>query len=149
MDTKTAYNEELDRLFNEWGIPTGFHRQTRGQLMGSILSFQVLCLVNYAMFAISVSEYEGKKLDSLTTEYMNDHYGLRINGDDISFHAPQQFIDHWSKTFVKSGLTESIGKNFVSPNKITINSIHIHTRTRVGSYMRSSSYTFSSSCLSE
>lgn len=120
--TKEDYNRKLDQLFELWQIPKGFHLQKRGQLMGSILSFQVLCLVNFSMFAISVSEFEGIPLESVTTSYCDMKYGLRINGDDISFHASQDFISHWSRVFPRSGLTESVGKNFVSPNKITINS---------------------------
>lgn len=109
-------------LYDENGSRNHIFKQTRGQLMGSILSFQILCMINYAMFCMAVAEYLGIDEEDVTSQMCDEQFGLRINGDDISFHGPQEFIAIWTRTFPLSGLTESIGKNFVSPNKITINS---------------------------
>lgn len=109
-------------LFNEDGAKETIFKQTRGQLMGSILSFQILCMINYSMFCMAVAEYLGIREEDVTSQMCDEQFGLRINGDDISFHGTKEFIAIWTRTFPLSGLTESVGKNFVSPNKITINS---------------------------
>lgn len=111
-------------------------QQTNGQLMGSILSFPILCLLNYTMFVMSYEQYclvHPNGIDNhgnMTIGRFNDIFGLMINGDDIAFHATQELIDIWTKTFGRIGLTESIGKNFVHPSVITINS-KLYTGERI------------------
>lgn len=93
--------------------------QTNGQLMGSILSFPLLCMINASLFRQVVEEYEGREV-SLARCY--EVYGLKINGDDILFIAPQKLIDLWKQKVSMVGLYLSIGKNWVHPYIFTINS---------------------------
>jgi len=71
--------------------------QTSGQLMGSLLSFPVLCLVN--AFTIG---------DTLTT------VPGYIHGDDILAKVNVTKLRKWKKLAPQCGLSLSIGKNYVS-----------------------------------
>ncbi|APG77256.1 RNA-dependent RNA polymerase [Wenling narna-like virus 4] len=79
--------------------------QVRGQLMGSLLSFPLLCIINYSIFHIL---FPNKK--------------VLINGDDILFRASQQEYDLWKVKVLSVGLQLSIGKNYFSNEIFTINS---------------------------
>jgi len=81
-------------------------RQGRGQLMGQLLSFPLLCLVNYLTFLYFVGP------DS----------PVRINGDDIVFRAKQEKIDAWFRGVERSGLVVSKGKTLVNSKFFTLNS---------------------------
>lgn len=77
--------------------------QRNGQLMGSFLSFPLLCLLN-----------------STTVRGITDHF--RINGDDLlALMTPAQKESWWSRAS-SLGLIPSIGKNFFSKEFCTINS---------------------------
>lgn len=80
--------------------------QTSGQLMGSLLSFPLLCLLND--FIVSESGFEkGKYL---------------INGDDVVAKGPPSVIETWKRNAPKVGLDLSLGKNFIDPSFCTVNS---------------------------
>jgi hypothetical protein len=89
-------------------------KQKNGQLMGSTLSFPILCIVNLICFWI-------------TYEF---HYGptkprdlpVLVNGDDILFKSDSLFYKHWKENIDKVGFKLSLGKNFSSPDFFTINS---------------------------
>jgi len=82
---------------------------TNGQLMGSILSFPILCVIN-----LFVHEYCQSKLSETSPPY--------INGDDILFRASKDFIDLWLRVTKSCGLIPSKGKNLISERYFTINS---------------------------
>jgi hypothetical protein len=82
--------------------------QQRGQLMGNLLSFPLLCLVNYLAFRY----YTGG----------DRSIPVKINGDDIVFRASKRFANRWMRKVVGSGLTLSVGKTMVSPRYFTVNS---------------------------
>jgi hypothetical protein len=84
--------------------------QTNGQLMGSLLSFPILCVANAASIGIA------QKAESL-----HDVKAL-INGDDILFAAHPRQIKIWKWAATSLGLKPSIGKNFISSNWATVNS---------------------------
>nr|QIS87985.1 MAG: RNA-dependent RNA polymerase [Ui-te-Rangiora virus] len=80
--------------------------QTSGQLMGSLLSFPLLCFLND--FIVSESGFQpGKYL---------------INGDDVVACGPIDVIDSWKLNAPKVGLSLSLGKNFVDKHFCTVNS---------------------------
>lgn len=81
-------------------------RQSRGQLMGQLLSFPLLCLVNYLTFKYHV----------------RDDVPVRINGDDIVFRSTPGDFDRWSQGVNKSGLVLSAGKTSVSSRFFSLNS---------------------------
>jgi hypothetical protein len=86
------------------GISPGIQRN--GQLMGSLLSFPLLCLVNDATAVLA-----GAGSDS----YL-------INGDDIIMRVPKEVETKWRAIAPKLGLSLSIGKTFSDPDFGTVNS---------------------------
>lgn len=83
-------------------------RQRRGQLMGSLLSFPFLCLLNHLIFRWNTRRY-----GSLP---------VVINGDDIVFQGPEQAFEEWSAGVNRCGLVLSRGKTLVSSRFFTLNS---------------------------
>jgi hypothetical protein len=86
-----------------------------GQLMGSILSFPVLCAINLASYWCALEEYTG-------CTYKKEELPCLINGDDILFKSNDAFYTVWQKWITKAGFTLSVGKNYISPHFITVNS---------------------------
>jgi hypothetical protein len=84
-------------------------RQRRGQLMGNLLSFPLLCLVNYLAFRWYSGDYNGE-------------LPVRVNGDDIVFRAPRAVGERWAAGVSGAGLTLSIGKTMVCDRYFTLNS---------------------------
>lgn len=80
--------------------------QARGQLMGSLLSFPLLCLVNYISFRWSVAR----------------DVPVRINGDDIVFRASPDEALSWERGVSASGLTLSKGKTMKTKSLFSLNS---------------------------
>jgi hypothetical protein len=80
--------------------------QTNGQLMGSLLSFPLLCLVNDA-----TAKLAGAPSDS----YL-------INGDDIVLRVERQIANKWKEIAPGLGLTLSLGKTFYDRDFGTVNS---------------------------
>lgn len=86
-------------------------RQTNGQLMGSLTSFNHLCLINDAVYNYCRSihpEWYGKC-----------HF---INGDDILFLGTSDGLKFWKESTAQCGLEASYGKNFFSKDLLTVNS---------------------------
>lgn len=84
--------------------------QTNGQLMGSLLSFPILCIANAATYGYATNHFELQSLPCL------------INGDDISFRDFDKVIKRWKRFSSLMGLMPSVGKNYKSRNWFTINS---------------------------
>jgi hypothetical protein len=84
--------------------------QTWGQLMGSPMSFPILCLVNAAATLAALDWRFAKNLP------------LRVNGDDIGFIADDHEYWLWKKFTGACGLEFSIGKNYTSREFLIINS---------------------------
>jgi hypothetical protein len=80
--------------------------QTNGQLMGSLLSFPLLCLLN---------DCTAKSIGLKPNQYL-------INGDDILMRTKQRFYKNWKMFVHNFGLKLSIGKNYVHPEYGTVNS---------------------------
>jgi hypothetical protein len=80
--------------------------QQRGQLMGQLTSFPLLCLINYITFRYSIRR----------------PVPVRINGDDIVFRATPEEFSTWEHNVVKGGLTLSKGKTLTHTRAFTLNS---------------------------
>jgi hypothetical protein len=89
--------------------------QLRGQLMGSITSFPVLCIANAAMcrWAMEIAE---KKIILLRDSK------LLINGDDCAMRCKSTLYPIWKRITAFAGLEESVGKTYESRNFVNINS---------------------------
>jgi hypothetical protein len=124
--------------------------QKNGQLMGNILSFLVLCIVNisawiYAMYVVPEDEDEPKPQSplgravwqGLDRGWMSlselDSFPVLINGDDILFRATVEQYARWRSIVGLFGLELSVGKNYFSPHFYTVNSelVQVDTNTRI------------------
>jgi hypothetical protein len=95
-------------------LPNG-RKQRNGQLMGSVTSFPILCIINAALtrWAMEIGENRSLKLDRLR---------LLINGDDVVFPINKIGEEAWKSITSAAGLEESVGKSFYSEYFLTINS---------------------------
>lgn len=80
--------------------------QTSGQMMGYLLSFPLLCLINYLTFRYAIRR----------------DVPVKINGDDIVFRSTPEEKDKWFRLVGQSGLTLSVGKTMVNKRFFTLNS---------------------------
>nr|WAK78000.1 MAG: RNA-dependent RNA polymerase [Plasmopara viticola lesion associated ourmia-like virus 32] len=80
--------------------------QTSGQMMGYLLSFPLLCLINYLTFRYAIPR----------------DIPVKINGDDIVFRSTPEEYREWVKLVGKSGLVLSVGKTMVNRRFFTLNS---------------------------
>jgi len=79
-----------------------FFRQLNGQLMGSPLSFPILCLINAAICRMAFDEpLRGRKLRQLP---------LKVNGDDCLMKYVEQEKERWEVISKHIGMDPSIGK---------------------------------------
>jgi len=98
-------------LFNlEHGIES--FCPTRGQMMGSFLSFPLLCLQNRIAFL-----YAGESVGIDCSEFP-----CLINGDDILFRSGPHFSAHWMDTVGSLSLEVEKTKTSVSPEFGSLNS---------------------------
>jgi len=102
------------------------YRQTNGQLMGHVLSFPILCLLNLACYhdsweiAVYGSARAAARSDGL--HLVNGVPPVLINGDDIGFWTDQGQYEVWRDNLCRWGFVMSVGKNFVSSDFIQLNS---------------------------
>jgi len=97
--------------------------QTRGQLMGSFLSFPILCLVNYLTVLNARKEpimEQERKTQQLPKIFQDQD--VLINGDDLLFVDTIPTYNVWKEEVSALGLSLSVGKNYVSRLFGTINS---------------------------
>jgi len=90
--------------------------QTNGQLMGSTLSFPILCVVNLCAYWKTLEEY-------LNREISIHDLPVLINGDDILFRCNDVFYSLWMENIQEVGFLLSLGKNYVHKTFFTINSL--------------------------
>jgi hypothetical protein len=89
------------------GVEGPVYTQRRGQLMGQLTSFPLLCLVNYITFKYSIPR---------------SGVPVKINGDDIVFRSTPEEYATWADNVAKGGLTLCKGKTFVHSRGFTLNS---------------------------
>nr|UJQ92692.1 MAG: putative RNA-dependent RNA polymerase [Narnaviridae sp.] len=97
--------------------------QRTGQLMGSKLSFPVLCMANLFAYILSLDD-ERQEAALRSFKVMQD-LPVAINGDDILFLASPSHYDRWSEKIKLVGFTKSVGKNFFHRRFLTVNSAPI------------------------
>jgi hypothetical protein len=95
--------------------------QTTGQLMGSVVSFPVLCIVNAAVcrYAMEISQNQILPIRSRKLR-------LLINGDDCLFPISGRGRVIWEKVALFVGLEPSLGKYYHSRKFANINSTNFH-----------------------
>jgi hypothetical protein len=77
-----------------------------GQMMGFLVSFPLLCLVNYVTFKF----------------FVRRKVPVKINGDDIVFRSSREEYERWAEGVSRSGLKLSVGKTMVSSTYFSLNS---------------------------
>lgn len=85
-------------------------KQSWGQLMGSPMSFPILCIINAAATLVALDCNYGPNVP------------LRINGDDIAFIANNESYERWKSVTAVCGLFLSMGKNYTSREFLIMNS---------------------------
>jgi len=91
------------------------YSQTNGQLMGSITSFPVLCMVNATLCRMSCEYSENSTLRLSQCR-------LLINGDDCAMPLTSDGYQFWRALGPSFGLSPSIGKCWFTPKFVNINS---------------------------
>jgi hypothetical protein len=89
--------------------------QRTGQLMGSILSFPILCSCNLVAYWMTLEQYLGREIALKDLPVL-------VNGDDILFRTNDDFYSLWLENITEIGFQLSVGKNYVHPNYLMINS---------------------------
>jgi hypothetical protein len=82
--------------------------------MGSVVSFPVLCIANLALTLLAF------RLSGRPRPAHRCH--ILINGDDIGFAALPEQVTAWQRVTSLFGLEPSVGKNFINPRAIQLNS---------------------------
>jgi len=90
-------------------------RQVWGQLMGSIVSFIILCLVNAAVIQFSLEIVEKREIPL-------DKCPALVNGDDGAVRSVMEFLPVWKDVASLCGLEPSQGKVYTSDHYLNINS---------------------------
>jgi hypothetical protein len=88
------------------------HPIKRGSMMGNLVSFPLLCLLNKACFDISCDIFYGS----------GKHRKGRFNGDDCVFAGSREFSDFWRKVTGTFGLVVNEEKTGMSDNWGELNS---------------------------
>jgi hypothetical protein len=93
--------------------------QENGQLMGSILSFPILCLANLGLYLATIRN-DTRPLEQKLR-------GVLVNGDDMLYvAAPRLYAEHASLG-KKCGLEFSVGKSYVHQTFASANSTCFHS----------------------
>jgi hypothetical protein len=91
------------------------HKQLWGQLMGSPVSFPILCIINAAVTRYSLEQSFDREISLKDNAFL-------VNGDDVIFTIPSGQYQTWVRNVTNAGLSPSIGKNYVSRRYGVINS---------------------------
>lgn len=107
---------------NAHGRPSGFFMgglQVNGQLMGSILSFPILCLANLATYLLTMADRHSRMSNQ---DILN---GVLVNGDDMVYPAPPALWDRHCRVGRDLGLEMSVGKAYHHGEYANINSTSV------------------------
>jgi hypothetical protein len=89
--------------------------QVWGQLMGSIVSFIVLCVVNAAVIRHAYEIAHER-------EFLLSEIPMLVNGDDGLVRSTERFAEIWSDVARVAGLIPSVGKVYSDDVYVNINS---------------------------
>jgi len=120
FEDRIILRDSLTRHTLQYKTQDGFGRsaqQKKGQLMGSPVSFPILCLFNAALtrFALELAS-------PVPVKYWLDELPMLVNGDDLLCRTSDLEYLVWKDIVKFGGLTPSIGKNFRHAKIATINS---------------------------
>lgn len=101
-----------------YGLTVKPIQQKNGQLMGSILSFPILCLANLGLYLANIADDTRPLKDKLA--------GVLVNGDDMLYVAKHSMWDSHVAIGNKVGLTMSPGKAYAHSVYANANSACFH-----------------------
>jgi hypothetical protein len=93
--------------------------QRNGQLMGSVVSFPILCMANFICFWKALESYLGRTVPT-------EEVPCLINGDDFLALMPAGLRRFWVQNVLDVGFRFSIGKNYTDARFLLINSTLYH-----------------------
>jgi hypothetical protein len=121
-----GFSDRLEKLFRESLVGSTIHHeypgkkisvnQVWGQLMGSPLSFPILCLVNVAIQAYF------QEITGITPRCRLSEGRFIVNGDDVASVIFEKDYAAWKGMVADAGLKPSVGKNYLSKEFVNINS---------------------------
>jgi len=88
--------------------------QVWGQLMGSPTSFPILCIINLAASSLG--------LGMTVEEIFAEDCPILVNGDDLAAICRRSRYPIWARYVSAAGLKPSLGKNYLSPYFLIMNS---------------------------
>jgi hypothetical protein len=94
--------------------------QQNGQLMGSILSFPILCLANLGVYLMATEDLQYSWSDKARLDH------VLINGDDMVYAADPKLWSRHVEIAGKVGLEMSVGKAYSHPVYANVNSTSVH-----------------------
>jgi hypothetical protein len=95
--------------------------QANGQLMGSPLSFPILCLANLGLYLDTTQQLHHEREFTLRQRLQ----AALINGDDLLFSGPPSLGVKHAETGEEVGLKQTVGKSYCHPRYANINSLSI------------------------
>jgi hypothetical protein len=93
-------------------------QQRNGQLMGSPLSFPILCIANLGLYLVSIKD-DPRTLSEKCS-------GVLINGDDMAYVAPVSVWDTHVSIGNEVGLSMTPGKAYRHRQFVNLNSVCFH-----------------------
>lgn len=108
------------------GAPVYRGDQQTGQLMGSILSFPLLCLANLGVYLLTTTDSHASL--GLTNDQRLRH--VLINGDDMLYAANPSLWARHVRIGEEVGLKMSVGKAYHHPVYANVNSTSVHYSLR-------------------
>jgi len=97
-------------------------RQRTGQLMGSIISFPILCIANYAISRMVIERDATILNKGRRSRFPLGRLPCLINGDDVVFRCSPAGRAAWRIYASSVGLKESVGKTYYSREFLEMNS---------------------------
>jgi len=136
-----GWSDSIRDIFRNGLVGADIHgsskvRQEWGQLMGSPMSFPILCIVNAAVNRFYYEMVNGVllpkmsckggifSLDLQSAGIKLKETPMLVNGDDIVLRAPDTQYTLWNMMVNDCGLVPSIGKNYLSKDFAVINSTY-------------------------
>lgn len=116
----SLYYPKYDAQTLRWSIPEYKGEQGSGQLMGSNLSFPILCLANLGVYLYVTEKFH----KGWTLRERLRH--VLVNGDDMLYAAPVELWEKHIECANKVGLQMSVGKAYHHREYANINSTSIH-----------------------
>lgn len=125
------YQVGLDSLTeNRIEYEDAIREQVRGQLMGSLLSFPVLCVFNFCVYVVShyYTHYANRNcswnkfLGLLKKKTFLQKLAVLINGDDLLSGVDEREYETWRGLVTRVGWSLSVGKSYLHSTVAVINS---------------------------